>query len=80
MAIKCGALGNQILSVLEEPEYFLNRKEEISSRVFGTQSQFHPSISKIKDQGDNLISGKRMRFFTDVNFNDGMDQYRLSPI
>jgi len=30
-------------------------------------------------QGDFLVSGKSMRFLRDVEFNDGMDGYRMTP-
>jgi len=30
-------------------------------------------------QGDFLVSGKSMRFLRDVEFNDGMDNYRMTP-
>lgn len=30
-------------------------------------------------QGDWLISGKSMRFVSEIKFNDGFDQYRLTP-
>ena len=59
--------------------FFDNRKEEICSRVFGTQSKKHPKVERIMKQGDFLISGKSMRFIEHVKFNDGMDMYRLTP-
>jgi len=30
-------------------------------------------------QGEFLVSGKSMRFLRDVEFNDGMDGYRMTP-
>jgi len=36
VAIKCTALSDQILAVIEKPEFYSNRKEEISARAFGT--------------------------------------------
>lgn len=47
IAIKCPAISDQILAVIEEPEFFENRKEEISARVFGTQSVKHPKVERI---------------------------------
>jgi hypothetical protein len=36
VAIKCTAISNDVLAIIEEPTFFENRKEEISARVFGT--------------------------------------------
>ena len=47
-----------MIAVIEEPVFFENRKEEISARVFGTQSTKHPKVERIMAQGDFLISGK----------------------
>lgn len=68
-----------MIAVIEEPVFFENRKEEISTRVFGTFSLKHPKIERIMQQGDYLVSGKKMRFVENIKFNDGMDHYRLSP-
>lgn len=79
VAIKCSAISDQILAVIEKPEFYSNRKEEISARVFGTQSVKHPKVERIMAQGDYLITGAKMRFLKHIEFNDGMDMYRLSP-
>jgi len=65
--------------VIEDPVFFENRKEEISTRVFGTQSLKHPKVERIVQQGDFLISGKSMRYTKNILFNDGLDNYRLTP-
>ena len=57
IAIKCSAIGNDILAVISNPVFFDNRKEEICSRTFGTWSQNHPKAQTIIAQGDFLISG-----------------------
>lgn len=80
VAIKCTKVSPDILAVIEEPEFFDNRKEEISTRVFGTFGKTHPKIERILEQGDFLISGKKMHFLRDIEFNDGMDQYRMTPM
>lgn len=67
------------MAVIEEPEFFDNRKEEICAKTFGTHSRKHQKIARIWQQGDYLISGRSMRFTSEVKFNDGMDQYRLKP-
>lgn len=36
-------------------------------------------VERIMAQGDFLISGKSLSFVTEIQFNDGFDQYRLTP-
>lgn len=79
IAIKCSKISDQILAIIEQPQFYDNRKEEISARIFGTQSVKHPKVDRIMSQGDFLITGAKMRFLKHVEFNDGMDQYRLTP-
>ena len=38
IAIKCSAIGNDVLAVIRKPVFFENRKEEICARTFGTWS------------------------------------------
>ena len=65
--------------MIDNPVFFENRKEEISARVFGTLSTKHPKVERILEQGDYLVSGSRMRYVRNVEFGDGLDQYRLTP-
>jgi 3'-phosphoadenosine 5'-phosphosulfate synthase len=62
IAIKCSTVDADILAVVEEPVFFENRKEEICTRVFGTQSVNHPQTERIMAQGDFCMSGKRTHF------------------
>lgn len=39
--------GDAVLATIEEPVFFANRKEEISTRVFGTSSLKHEKIQRI---------------------------------
>jgi len=79
IALKCSKISDDVLAVIEEPEFFDNRKEEICTKTFGTRSVLHPKIERIEEQGEFLISGKSMRFTQHIQFGDGMDQYRLTP-
>jgi len=38
---------DEIMAIIEEPEIFDNRKEEICAKTFGTHSQNHPKIGRI---------------------------------
>lgn len=79
IAIRCSAISDKVLAVINEPVFFDNRKEEICSRTFGTFSAKHPCAATIFAQGDFLVSGATMDFLEHVQFNDGMDSYRLTP-
>jgi len=80
IALKCSKVTDKVLAIIENPVYFDNRKEEISTRTFGTFSQKHPKIERIMAQGDFLVSGCKTRFVHEIKFNDGLDQYRLTPV
>jgi 3'-phosphoadenosine 5'-phosphosulfate synthase len=80
IALRCPqVLGNAVLAVIENPVFYDNRKEEISTRFFGTFSHKHPKIERILVQGDFLVSGSSMRFVRNVEFADQLDQYRITP-
>ena len=80
IAIKCSAIGSDaVLAVIENPVFFDNRKEEICARTFGCMSANHPKAQTIFAQGDFLVSGSSMTFINRPVFNDGNDQYRMTP-
>lgn len=80
IALKCSALGSdEVLAVIEKPTFFDNRKEEICARTFGCFSANHPKAATIFAQGDFLVTGETMRFLKRPVFNDGNDEYRLTP-
>jgi 3'-phosphoadenosine 5'-phosphosulfate synthase len=72
-------LSGEVLAVIENPVFYENRKEEISTRIFGTFSLKHPKIERIVEQGDFLVTGSSMKFVRNVEFNDQLDQYRITP-
>ncbi len=79
VALRCSKVSTQVLAVIENPVFFDNRKEEISTRTFGTFSVKHPKVERIMSQGDFLIAGSKTRFVQEIKFNDDLDQYRLTP-
>jgi len=80
VAIKCSAAcGDKILAVMHKPTFFNNRKEEICTRTFGCSSEKHPMAEVIWAQGDFLMSSESTRFFERIQYNDGLDQYRMLP-
>ena len=79
IALRCQKVSSEVLAVIENPVFFENRKEEISARIFGTQSTKHCKVERIMAQGDFLVTGSAMKFVHKIEFNDGIDQYRLTP-
>jgi 3'-phosphoadenosine 5'-phosphosulfate synthase len=69
----------EILAVIECPVFYPNRKEEISSRLFGTMSKKHPRVERIFEEGEFLLTGSKLKVLTKIKYNDGLDDYRLSP-
>lgn len=47
IALRCSKLSKDVIAVIENPVYFENRKEEISTRTFGTFSVKHPKVERI---------------------------------
>lgn len=65
------------MAILRNPEIYVNRKEEIVSRIFGVIDNGHPYIEHIYSGGDWLIGGE-IELLEKIKYNDGLDQYRLT--
>lgn len=68
----------KVYAVLRQPEFYPHRKEERSSRQFGTSCRGHPYINMIYESGDWLVGGD-LEVLERVRWNDGLDEYRLTP-
>lgn len=66
------------VAILRTPEFYEHRKEERCSRQFGMANQGHPYVKMIFDSGDWLCGGD-LEVLERVRWNDGLDQYRLTP-
>ncbi|XP_021392755.1 bifunctional 3'-phosphoadenosine 5'-phosphosulfate synthase 2 [Lonchura striata] len=67
------------LAVLRGPEFFQHRKEERCARVWGTACPRHPHIQMVMESGDWLVGGD-LQVLEKIKWNDGLDQYRLTPL
>lgn len=65
------------IAILNNPEIYANRKEEIVSRIFGVIDFEHPYIKHIYSGGDWLIGGE-IELLERVKYNDGLDQWRYT--
>ena len=49
IALRCKSLSDDVLAVIEQPEFYDNRKEEIACKTFGTRSLKHPKIERMEN-------------------------------
>lgn len=68
----------KVYAVLRLPEFFPHRKEERSSRQFGTSCRGHPYVNMIYESGDWLVGGD-LEVLERIRWEDGLDEYRLTP-
>jgi len=66
------------VGIMRTPEFYEHRKEERCARMFGTTHPGHPYIQMIMESGDWLVGGE-LEVLERVKWNDGLDQYRLTP-
>jgi 3'-phosphoadenosine 5'-phosphosulfate synthase len=66
------------LAILTDPEVYPHRKEERITRTFGAVDDGHPYIHEILLSGDFLLGGE-IELLQRVQYNDGLDKYRLTP-
>lgn len=66
------------LALLNDPEIYDHRKEERITRTFGAVDDGHPYIHEILLSGEFLLGGE-IEMLQRVEYNDGLDQYRLTP-
>ncbi|XP_027983408.2 LOW QUALITY PROTEIN: bifunctional 3'-phosphoadenosine 5'-phosphosulfate synthase 2 [Eptesicus fuscus] len=71
--------GGRRVAILQDPEFYEHRKEERCSRVWGTTCAKHPHIKMVMESGDWLVGGD-LQVLERIKWNDGLDQYRLTPL
>lgn len=67
------------VAILETPEFYFHRKEERCGWQFGTTNIAHPYVKMIYDSGDWLVGGEVELLCKKILWNDGLDEYRLTP-
>ncbi|ELK36150.1 Bifunctional 3'-phosphoadenosine 5'-phosphosulfate synthase 2 [Myotis davidii] len=71
--------GGRRVAILQDPEFYEHRKEERCARVWGTTCAKHPHIKMVMESGDWLVGGD-LQVLERIKWNDGLDQYRLTPL
>jgi len=70
----------EVVAILRDVEIYAHRKEERATRTFGINAdRGHPYVDKIFEGGEWLVGGK-IEVLNRITYNDGMDQWRLSPL
>lgn len=70
---------NKPVAILSDPEIFPHYKMDRVARQFGTVDDRHPTIKLILESGDWLLGGD-IEVLERIKFNDGLDEYRLTPM
>lgn len=70
--------GDKIIAVIRKPTFYEHMKEERAGRTFGITDKGHPYIEMIHAGGDWLVGGD-IEVVEKQVYNDGMDQWRLTP-
>merc|ERR1719181_2726177 len=69
----------EVVAVLSNIEFFQHRKEERAARTFGIgPDRGHPYVDLIFEAGEWAVGGD-IEVLKRVTYNDGMDQFRLTP-
>ncbi|XP_030058939.1 bifunctional 3'-phosphoadenosine 5'-phosphosulfate synthase 2 isoform X1 [Microcaecilia unicolor] len=66
------------VAILRHPEFYEHRKEERCGRVWGTTCTKHPHVKIVMESGEWLVGGD-LEVLERITWNDGLDQYRLTP-
>ncbi|NXK10175.1 PAPS1 synthase, partial [Herpetotheres cachinnans] len=66
------------VAILRNPEFYEHRKEERCARQWGTTCKEHPYIKMVMEQGNWFVGGD-LQVLDRIYWNDGLDQYRLTP-
>ena len=75
----CLVYESKQVAILSNISIFPHRKEERCARQFGLNNRGHPYQKFIHEEcGDWLIGGD-LEVFERIKWNDGLDEYRLTP-
>merc|ERR1719486_1327295 len=79
-AIALKKASGEVVALLRDLEIYEHRKEERATRTFGINAdRGHPYVDMIFAGGEWLVGGK-IEVLNRMKHDDGMDQWRLSPL
>ncbi|PKA58298.1 ATP-sulfurylase 3, chloroplastic [Apostasia shenzhenica] len=70
---------NKPVALLKDIEIYKHSKEERIARTWGTTASGLPYVEEAITNSGNWLVGGELEVIEPIKFNDGLDQYRLSP-
>ncbi|CAN0872149.1 ATP sulfurylase 2 [Linum grandiflorum] len=74
-----GPHGNDPIAILRSIEIYKHNKEERIARTWGTTAPGLPYVEETITPAGNWLIGGDLEVLKPIKYNDGLDQYRLSP-
>ncbi|CAH9054765.1 unnamed protein product [Cuscuta europaea] len=71
--------GDDLIAVLRSIEIYKHNKEERIARTWGTTTPGLPYVEEVITPAGNWLVGGDLEVLKPIKYNDGLDQYRLSP-
>ncbi|CAL9075530.1 unnamed protein product [Musa acuminata var. zebrina] len=71
--------GGDFVAILRRIEIYKHNKEERIARTWGTISPGLPYVEEVITRAGNWLIGGDLEVLEPIKYNDGLDQYRLSP-
>ena len=69
----------KLIGLLTDIEIYKDRKIERCARTFGSVDVGHPTVKRILESDTKWLIGGRIQLFERVQWDDGLDSYRLTP-
>ncbi|KAJ4847871.1 AP-2 complex subunit sigma [Turnera subulata] len=73
------APGGDLIAILRSIEIYKHNKEERIARTWGTTAPGLPYVEEYITAAGNWLVGGDLQVLKPIKYNDGLDQYRLSP-
>ncbi|XP_010932834.1 ATP sulfurylase 1, chloroplastic [Elaeis guineensis] len=71
---------NKLVAILSDIEIYKHNKEERIARTWGTTAKGLPYVKEAIQNAGNWLIGGDLEVIEPIKYNDGLDQYRLSPV
>lgn len=78
-AIALEAPSGELVAILRNIEIYKHNKEERIARTWGTTAPGLPYVEEAITRSGNWLIGGDLEVLQPIRYNDGLDQYRLSP-
>jgi 3'-phosphoadenosine 5'-phosphosulfate synthase len=76
----CLSYNEKPVAILNNISIYVHRKEERCARQFGLNNTEHPYQKYIYEECGNWLIGGDLEVLERIKWNDGLDQYRYTPL